>query len=319
MNRTIAFALLLIGTIAVVPQTTQTRKVLTTADYDRAARMLGPSLTGLVVSDTVNANWLADGRFWYTRTTLTGTENIVIDPAKKTREVVATPPTGEPAAAAPGGGGRGGRGGGCGRGGGRGGAGTAAPVTRTCGPNVTGTTGTPPLSMSPDGTKAVYICDWNLWLRDVASGQDKQLTTDGVKDFGYATSNAGWQTSAAASLSWSPDSKKIATQQQDERKVGDMYLVQTPVNGGHPVLRAWKYPLAGDPDVAEFAHAGSYRVRNFVSLNDIFDSSPRLIHKFASIRHKQHGAALYGHLAHRFQCQIVSVDVQGFHKAAISY
>jgi dipeptidyl aminopeptidase/acylaminoacyl peptidase len=104
--------------------------------------------------------------------------------------------------------------------------------------------------MSPDGSKALFICDWNLWLRDVASGQDRQLTTDGVKDFGYATSNAGWTTSAAPSLSWSPDGRKVVTQQQDERQVGDMYLVETPVNGGHPVLRAWKYPLPGDPVVA---------------------------------------------------------------------
>jgi Tol biopolymer transport system component len=49
---------------------------------------------------------------------------------------------------------------------------------------------------------------------------------------------------------WSPDGTKIATQQQDERQVGDMYLVETPVNGGHPTLRAWKYPLAGDEHVA---------------------------------------------------------------------
>jgi len=104
--------------------------------------------------------------------------------------------------------------------------------------------------MSPDGTKALFICDWNLWVRDVVTGQERQLTTDGVKDFGYATSNAGWVTSAAPALSWSPDGKKIATQQQDERQVGDMYLVETPVNGGHPVLRAWKYPLPGDPVVA---------------------------------------------------------------------
>jgi dipeptidyl aminopeptidase/acylaminoacyl peptidase len=104
--------------------------------------------------------------------------------------------------------------------------------------------------MSPDGRKAIFICDWNLWVKDVASGQERQLTTDGVKDFGYATSNAGWRTSAAPALSWSPDGRKIATQQQDERKVGEMYLVETPVNGGHPVLRAWKYPLPGDPVVA---------------------------------------------------------------------
>ena len=51
-----------------------------------------------------------------------------------------------------------------------------------------------------------------------------------------------------AMLSWSPDSKKIATQQQDERNVGDMYLVNTTV--GHPTLRAWKYPLPGDSVVA---------------------------------------------------------------------
>src|SRR6185436_1868758 len=150
--------------------------------------------------------------------------------------------------ASPDAGGRGGRGGGGGRGGRGGGGGPA--LSRTCGPNVTGMTGPPPPSMSPDGKTAIFICDWNLWVKDVASGQERQLTTDGAKDFGYATSNAGWATSAAPALSWSPDGKRIATQQQDERKVGDMYLVETPVNGGHPVLRAWKYPLPGDPDVA---------------------------------------------------------------------
>jgi len=92
---------------------------------------------------------------------------------------------------------------------GRGGGGAA--ITRTCGPNVTGTSGTPPLSTSPDGTKAIFICDWNLWVKDSATGEERQLTTDGAKDFGYATSNAGWTTSAGASLSWSPDGKRIAT------------------------------------------------------------------------------------------------------------
>jgi dipeptidyl aminopeptidase/acylaminoacyl peptidase len=244
--------LVLIGTSLGTVQPTQ--RVVTTADYDRAVKMLAPSLNGLVLNADITANWLPDGRFWYVRTTQTGTENIVIDPAKKTRETVATPPAGETQAGG-GAGGRGGRGrglppGAVAQGGGRGGRGGGVAITKTCGPNVTGLTGAPPPSMSPDGTKAIFICDWNLWVRDVATSQDRQLTTDGAKDFGYATSNAGWATSAAPSLSWSPDGKKIATQQQDERKVGDMYLVETPVNGGHPVLRAWKYPLPGDPDVA---------------------------------------------------------------------
>jgi dipeptidyl aminopeptidase/acylaminoacyl peptidase len=102
--------------------------------------------------------------------------------------------------------------------------------------------------VSPDGKKAAYIKEYNLWVRDLATGTETQLTTDGVKDFGYATDNAGWKHSDRAILAWSPDSRKIATFQQDQRNVGDMYLVTT--NVGHPVLRSWKYPLPGDKDIA---------------------------------------------------------------------
>lgn len=98
--------------------------------------------------------------------------------------------------------------------------------------------------ISPDGKSAAFIRDYNLWLRDVGTGQETQLTTDGMKDFGYATDNAGWIHSDRPILLWSPDSKKIATFQQDQRGVGEMYLVETKV--GHPVLEAWKYPLPGD-------------------------------------------------------------------------
>ena len=101
--------------------------------------------------------------------------------------------------------------------------------------------------VSPDGTKAAFIRDYNLWVRDLSSGKETQLTTDGEKNFGYATDNAGWKHSNGPILRWSPDSRKIATFQQDERKVGDMYLVTT--NVGHPKLQQWKYPMPGDSNV----------------------------------------------------------------------
>ncbi len=105
----------------------------------------------------------------------------------------------------------------------------------------------PPLALSPDKKLGAFIRDWNLWVRDMVSGAETQLTTDGVKDYGYATDNAGWKQSDAAVLLWSPDSKKIATFQQDQRKDGEMYLV--PVTNGHPTLKAWKYPLVGDENI----------------------------------------------------------------------
>src|SRR5207253_1199279 len=92
---------------------------------------------------------------------------------------------------------------------------------------------------SPDSTRAAFIRDNNLWVREVASGRETQVTTDGAKDFGYATDNAGWIRSDRPVVLWSSDSKKIATFQQDERGVGEMYLVQSRV--GHPVLEQWKY------------------------------------------------------------------------------
>ena len=213
--------------------------------YARAERALAPALTPLAgVGFGVTANWLPDDRMWYRNTTATGTEIVLVDPAKKTRTVCDATMSncaGVPADAATsggrGGGGRGGRGGPPGGppGGGRGGPAAG-----------------PPLTTSPDGKLGAFIKDYNLWVRDIASGRDKQLTTDGIKDFGYATDNAGWASSDRAILLWSPDSKKIATQQQDERKVGEWHLIET--KAGHPNLKSWKYPLPGDSVVQMIFH-----------------------------------------------------------------
>jgi dipeptidyl aminopeptidase/acylaminoacyl peptidase len=106
-----------------------------------------------------------------------------------------------------------------------------------------------PFDISPDKKLAAFIREDNLWVRDQATGEERQLTTDGVKDYGYATDNAGWTHSDAPILVWSPDSKQIATFQQDQRKDGMMYLVS--VTNRHPTLEAWRYPLLGDKDITK--------------------------------------------------------------------
>ncbi len=215
-----------LSSIVTVAVGAQTPRVYTALDYDRAAAQLAPGLAGLVVGGAVTANWLPEDRFWYRTTDIGAAQVVLVDPAKKTRTVChatrsncAGVPVNVDSA-----GGRGGRGGRGAVGERGGGVGTAV--------------------LSPDGKRAAFIREWNLWVRDVSTGQETPLTTDGVKDFGYATDNAGWVTSDRAILLWSPDSKRIATQQQDERKVGDMFLVE--MKAGHPNLKSWKYPLPGD-------------------------------------------------------------------------
>ena len=237
-----------------LPGAAQSRAAVTAADYARAEQFLGYNTAPLVTSGPVQANWLPDDRFWYRNQTASGIEFILVDPARAAKApafnhaaLAATLTTAMGKPVSP----------------------TRLPFTQftfasgaqsfwfdsdlkrwTC--DVQGTQCTSrdrPARiansvMSPDGKLAAFIRDFNLWVRDITADTDIQLTTDGVKDYGYATDNAGWIRSDSPVVVWSPDSKKIATFQQDQRKTGDMYLVNT--IAGHPTLQAWKYPLPGD-------------------------------------------------------------------------
>tara|TARA_B100001059_G_scaffold217616_1_gene237036 strand:+ start:21218 stop:23623 length:2406 start_codon:yes stop_codon:yes gene_type:complete len=101
--------------------------------------------------------------------------------------------------------------------------------------------------LSPDGLKAAFIRDFNLWIRNTRNNKLTQLTHDGIENYGYATNNAGWMRDPGPVLLWSPDSQKIATFRHDGRNVGEMYLVSTEI--GHSELDAWKYPLPGDKSI----------------------------------------------------------------------
>ncbi|MBA6225567.1 DPP IV N-terminal domain-containing protein [Colwellia sp. MB02u-18] len=101
--------------------------------------------------------------------------------------------------------------------------------------------------VSPNGKLAVYIKAHNLWLRNLNDNSEKQLTTDGIENFGYATNNAGWVRGDKPVVKWSPDSKKLTTFKHDSRNVGEMAIVSTAV--GHPEIDVWKYPLPGDKNI----------------------------------------------------------------------
>lgn len=204
---TVAFLLIACTTSVFAQQ----KRVFTAADYARAEKMLNYNTSPLADRSGVRATWLPDGRFWYRVLTPTGSEYVLVNPADGSRKADVN----------------------------------AANLGITL-PTQNQTFNFKEV-ISPDGKKAAYIKDWNLWVRDIASGKETQLTKDGVENFGYATDNAGWTHSDRAILLWSPDSKKIATFKQDQRNVSDMYLVST--NVGAPRLEAWKYPLPQDKEI----------------------------------------------------------------------
>ncbi len=251
------FSSALLALLASAPLVAQdaTRQV-TADDYTRAERFLSQNTNSLVFGASVSAQWLGDGRFWYRSMVPGGTEFVMVDPSEGTRERafdheqianVLNAVSGEAFES------------------------LSLPLNglslesddlvATVGPpghfrcNLTeyscesvAVTPGPTVSrlevVSPDARNAVFIRDHNLWVRDLGTGDESALTTDGVEDFGYGTNNAGWTRSDRPILKWSPDSRKIATFRHDARGVGMMYLVNTQV--GHPQLDAWRYPLPED-------------------------------------------------------------------------
>jgi len=229
---------------------------LTEADYQRAERMLAPSTASLVSGTAGRATWLPDGRFWYRVSTAAGGDFVLVNPARRTRELAfdharlavalgtasgtsvnaatLSVQTLDPAARTV----------------------TAAVATRTfrcdlatytCAdaPRPAALGAVPPnSSVSPDGTRAVFIRNHNLWVRELATGVERAITSDGVPDFGYATNNAGWVHNDNPVVSWSADGTHLSTFQHDSRGVDHMYLVST--NVGSPQLQQWRYPLPGD-------------------------------------------------------------------------
>jgi dipeptidyl-peptidase-4 len=232
------------------------QRVLTEDDYARAEQFLGQNTSPLVFGASVRPNWLEDGRFWYRNTIPEGAEFVLVDPERRMRDRAFDHERLAAALSAA--------------------ADTAydpfdLPFTSfdlgadgrsisfdvrsrhyTCDTEDYRCTSERAERQSfdrfaitsPDGKYAAFIRDFNLWVRETETGNETQLTFDGIEDFGYATNNAGWVKSRRPVLLWSPDSRSIATFQHDGRGVGEMYLAST--NVGHPRLEAWKYPLPED-------------------------------------------------------------------------
>ena len=243
-------------TLAAAPLPAQQPPASVTAeDYARAESFLAATTAGLVFGASVRPGWLPDGRFWYRNTVPGGAEFVLVDPTAATRErafdhqrlatalgavadttyaplelpfrTIELDPSGDALTV-------------------RAGDERLRCDLRayTCAAAPPGHPSDPNAITSPDGLKAAFIRDHNLWLRDLESGAESPLTTDGVEDYGYATNNAGWVRRDSPVLLWSPDSRMIATFQHDARGVGMMHMATT--NVGHPELVSWRYPLPGD-------------------------------------------------------------------------
>lgn len=250
---------------------------VTTADYLRAESYLSWNVKPLVFNERVTPHWLGEGnRFWYRRTSRQGSEFILVDPAAGTREpafdhdrlaaelskAVGKPFTGnqlpfteisfnEP-----------------------GGAITFAVGDTRWSCDLDGYTCSrleskpdtpkPDEVRSPDGRWDLFSRGGNLFVREVATDREHQLTDDAEEYYDYGSQPDGRQSAVTdravgrkltPSVRWSADSTRVLTYRLDQRRIKPLHLLQAfPEPGSwRPRLHSYHYALPGDEEVGEAA------------------------------------------------------------------
>lgn len=137
-------------------------------------------------------------------------------------------------------------------------------------------------SISPDGKTVVFARDFNLYkmsredyerLKDNEMKNDKkslkkekmdslitsevQLTTFGEKDFGFGMPYSYLNTDTLANGErkgawgvWSPDSKHFAVTLEDNRKVKELWVINSMAQP-RPTLETYKYEMPGDKEIPQ--------------------------------------------------------------------
>ena len=112
--------------------------------------------------------------------------------------------------------------------------------------------GLPEALSSPDGKRAVFVRDYNLWVRDKATGKDKPLTTNGSADDIYGRAPNGLD--SAVQARWSPDSKRLLTVQlKTQGETQRPVVFFAPEDGSlNPQVTRQKMAFPGDDQVSSY-------------------------------------------------------------------
>ncbi|MBD2700890.1 S9 family peptidase [Spirosoma sp. BT702] len=101
--------------------------------------------------------------------------------------------------------------------------------------------------LSPDGRSVAYVSERNLFVEDVASGQIRQLTTDGTRKRINGTFDWVYEEEFGCrdGFRWSPNSKQIAYWQVDATKIRD-YLMLNTTDSAYSHVVPVEYPKVGE-------------------------------------------------------------------------
>jgi dipeptidyl aminopeptidase/acylaminoacyl peptidase len=301
--------------------------------YSRAERLLGWNTESLVSGDVVTPVWMRGGsRFWYRNKTKDGWEYVLVDPARAVRQPLFDHARLAAALSLA--------------------ADTSyegrklpfrtfdfsederrirfnvsrrradcdiAAYTCTLGDTLASAAA---FVRSPDGRWEAFVHQHDVWIRAYGGRDSIRLTTDGEELWSYGVRKPGPSQiiagiTARPVLQWSPDSRRIAVERMDDRRVGTMTLYSS--THERPRAYTYAYPLPGDSVIPRFdIHVLDVASKTNVRLN--MDPQPYLTFTAAglsdstwvTVKWKSRGERLYFTHALRGakQIQLMEADVR---------
>ncbi|MEE4176994.1 MAG: DPP IV N-terminal domain-containing protein [Bacteroides sp.] len=170
--------------------------------------------------------------------------------------------------------------------------------------------------LSPDGRYEAFIRDYNLFVREVETGEEQQLSTAGRRSLEYA-SILGWYDLMEGEggerpenffVSWSPDSRKLYTYLVDLSKAEKMYLLDFSVdNLFRPRLLSYYRGSPGDTTLVWYRPV----LFDLASGHETFFDIPPVPHfNGLTLEWTEDSESLFGIFAHRGykQADLIRVD-----------
>ncbi len=101
--------------------------------------------------------------------------------------------------------------------------------------------------LSPDGAKAAYVSEHNIYVEDLTTGAEKQLTFDGTQTLINGTFDWAYEEEfdCRDGFRWSPDSRAIAYWQLNAANT-KKYLMLNTTDSIYPFVVPVEYPVAGE-------------------------------------------------------------------------
>jgi len=99
---------------------------------------------------------------------------------------------------------------------------------------------------SPDGSQVAYVSNQNVYVENLATGEEKAITTDGNRKLINGTFDWAYEEEFACrdGIQWSPDSKQLAFWQIDANQIRDFYMINN-TDSVYSKIIPVEYPTAG--------------------------------------------------------------------------